>query len=357
MKWLSIFSFLVCTYSVCYSQGDGKPTCITPATCTLDLRSPIPQFFELDSIKNETRCYGLGCSTVPPSAMPANYHDVAYDANDTGAYGCPNSVADCSPDGSLLQYQAFYPSKYSITNFSTCKLPVVIYFHGGSFADCHGTFNTSDIQNICTEFARRGFIAISAEYRTGVKVIPGEVYYTVQQMLGIWRPCQDARGVIRSIIKHEITTAVNQKETEFHIDTSKIFVAGNSAGSVIAMNVAYYNLPSMLTSAFPPGISSNNVLGGINQNYYYGGDGTASTGGINFTIKGVLDLWGGLLLPNGYSVDNSSSPPPENFFFQAGNTPPPTIAFCGMQDPTFDYMSKPLQFLPYHHLCFQKIFV
>ena len=191
----------------------------------------------------------------------------------------------------------------------------------------------SDIKKICKEFAKRGFVAITVEYRLGVK-LPSladvDEFYTVQQVLGMWRAAQDARGAIRSIIRRE-----NEGTEPFRIDTSKIFLAGNSAGAVTAMNVAYYNLSSMLSAAFPSGINSSNVLGGINQNFYYGQ--WTGTNAINYTIAGVLDMWGGVLIPKNTTASD--------FFFQSGNTIPPTIAFCGALDKTFVPTTKRLKFL------------
>lgn len=339
MKKLFVFLILSACYFISDGQDTtGKPSCVTPATCTNNLTMPISAFAGTTASVN--RYYATGCNNInsgPPTSMPGNFHKVTYASGDPGFDGCAGDIKNCTSDGSVLQYRATYPNKTAITNFATCKLPVVIYFHGGSFADCNGTFDDVGLQTIATNFAERGFIFISVEYRRGVKVV-SDVYYTVQQMLAIYRACQDARGAIRSIIKHETTTNTGEKETEFHIDVNNIFLAGNSAGSVIAMNVAYYT-NQMVIDAFPSGISDDHVLGSIDQNYYYGGDGSVGTGGITIPVKGVLDLWGGVLLPSSYSVSN-----PSPFFFQNGHKLPPTIAFCGKFDNIFDYVSKSLQF-------------
>ncbi len=168
------------------------------------------------------------------------------------------------------------------------------------------------------------------DYRLGVLLVPG-IYsndYSVEQMLGIWRAGQDARGCLRTIIKRELLG--NQP---YRIDTSRIYIGGNSAGSVTAMNVAFYNKSALLDSVYF-GISSNNVLGSINQNYYF-----ADTT-VKYTIKGVLDLWGGVLIPK------SDTSNPENFFFVNGNSMPPVIAFCGGLDTTFRPTKEPLAFPP-----------
>ncbi len=337
MKWLFTTACFTLLVTYCMAQGDSSITasCISPKQCTRDLRDAIPEF--ANNTTSKVQCYARGCNNNPVTSPGDNFHNVTYAAGQ-GTIGCAGASADCSQmDGSILKYIAYYPLPGAIPNFNTCKLPVVIFFHGGSFADCNGTYDGSEIAEIGKNFAERGFIFISVEYRTGVKV-ESDIYYSVQQMLAIWRACQDALGAIRSIIKRELsTTAPAQRETQFHIDINNIFLAGNSAGSVIAMSIAYYT-HQMFIDAFPPGIDDSDVLGDINQNYYYGGDGSGANG-INFTIKGVVDLWGGISLPNPYTVSN-----PGAFFFKNGHTLPPTIAFCGALDPTFPPISKTLKF-------------
>ena len=71
--------------------------------------------------------------------------------------------------------------------------------------------------------------------------LPGRVptgigYTTAQQILAIYRACQDGRGAIRSIIKYETVGwghDANNVNYPWHIDINKIFVGGVSAGSVI----------------------------------------------------------------------------------------------------------------------------
>ena len=346
MKWLITLPFFLFSFYSFSQESITTTACnISPVQCSYDLRDPIPAFMgQTTNSGVGMRCYARGCKNDPVTPPGANFHDVDYAYVDPGTVGCKNAPANCSQqDGSVLQYIAYYPLASAIgSDFATCKLPVVIFFHGGSFADCNGDYDAAAIAEIGKNFAERGFIFISVEYRTGVKVEgDGTVYYTAQQMPAIWRACQDARGAVRTIIKRELPiTAPAQRETEFHIDVNNIFLAGNSAGSVIAMNLAYYTDP-MVTAAFPPGLDATNVLGNINQSYYVGGDGTG-TSGINFTVKGVLNLWGGILLPNPYTISNASS-----FFFNNSHTLPPTISFCGAMDLTFKPNLRALKFNAY----------
>lgn len=146
-------------------------------------------------------------------------------------------------------------------------------------------------------------------------------FVSAQQVLGIYRACQDARGAVRSIIKSQR----NPTDTDIHpgryrIDTNKIFIGGMSAGSLMAMNTVYYQRHSQIDSSLP-GVST--VLGDIDQDYYYG-DTT-----INFlpNILGVLDMWGAIILHK--NLSNQSS------FFGGLQYHPPIIGFQGQGDIIF----------------------
>ena len=292
--------------------------CASPLSCTTDLRDTLYSVVNIDTLT-----YSYAGSNKTPG-----FHDVSY-ADSTGC----NRVTSCSSDKSILVYKVYYPSP-RVFNYTDCRLPVIVLFHAGGFADCNGNYNTTDMKTVCNDFAQRGFIAISVNYRTGVRIVPGKYgnYYSAQQMLGIWRAVQDAKGAMRSIIRRER----NAKEP-YRADTNNLFVGGKSAGSVIAMNLAFYSKSNLLTTAFP-GIGNSNILGSINQNDYYG-----STV-IDFKIKAVLDMWGGAIVPQ--TTDSSYLKSPEKFFFASGNTMPPLISFQGVKDKTFNSDYEVLNFAP-----------
>jgi hypothetical protein len=143
----------------------------------------------------------------------------------------------------------------------------------------------------------------------------------VQQQLAIYRACQDGRGAIRSIIKRQNEGYQNEL---YKIDKEQIYIGGMSAGALIAMNVAYYDA-TRVASVFPTvgTYTTEQVMGPINANFYYGGT------NISYSIKGVMSMWGGILLPPSYSGMTNQS----GFF--AGGTNPPMIAFAGQKDKVF----------------------
>jgi predicted esterase len=113
----------------------------------------------------------------------------------------------------------------------------------------------------CFEFAKKGFVAATMNYRLG-NFQEGDVRYRAQQ---------DAHSAMRFV--------VDQAET-YRIDTTWLFIGGRSSGSMAALGLAYLDQNDWNT------IDSSSVsnLGLLNT---AGND-------INdeFTIKGVFNNWG-----------------------------------------------------------------
>lgn len=94
--------------------------------------------------------------------------------------------------------------------------------HPGGYSDCSSKEGVPDLQYMCMEFARRGFIFFNIEYRRGritytqdPRVYPP--YKTVYQQLAGYRAAQDIKGAERSIIKAYYDNVFANK---FKMDTS-----------------------------------------------------------------------------------------------------------------------------------------
>ena len=181
------------------------------------------------------------------------------------------------------------------------------------------------------EYAKRGWVAISLEYRRGnqqdTTIVAATVnnqkvrYYSVYTVAAIYKGSQDTRGGYNSIIKRELNHN-SFPQMKYRIDTSAIFVGGASAGSLVMMTAVYYQKQYMMDSICP---GAKAVFGSINYPYYYG-DST-----INYIkyIKGCINMWGEWQLPPSV-LSNLSA------FFSGDKKPlVPMIAFCGKRDSTF----------------------
>jgi len=203
--------------------------------------------------------------------------------------------------------------------------------HGGSFYECSSQDNHG-ILVLSHELAKRGFVVFDPEYRTGVledpRIAPsGYNYLSAQQALAIYRGSQDVRGLLRTIIYRQ---QVNKNGGNFNIDTTKIFLAGISAGSILAMNAAYCERQGQVDSAY--GFPSR-VLGDLDAPFYIGDT------GISFfsKIRGVLNMWGNLTIPK-----NCWSNPAD--FLAANTNIPALISFQGLNDNIVSFAKQYLYF-------------
>lgn len=159
-----------------------------------------------------------------------------------------------------LNLDLFYPS-------SGKKLPLIVFMHGGGF-------EASDKESctlFCKRLAKSGFVVANVEYRTDFE--PSFVNYKTEISKAVYRAQQDQTAAIRYLVHHA---------PEYPIDTSAVFVAGESAGGVTSLFSAYVNQDDWDHVAAP----LHKSLGAINSS---GND-------LNdqFIIKGVINLWGGI---------------------------------------------------------------
>lgn len=256
-----------------------------------------------------------------------NFSDVQYidDKN------CNTATTCTSLDTTSMVYQVYYP-QLSISAYAQNPLPAFVFFHSGDFSDCshyNGALGVS-FDYFCKRMAERGFVTFNVEYRRGVEKKFN--YVTAQQQLASYRGCQDGRGALRSIIRRQQNHNLFALDT-FQIDLEKLFVGGWSAGGVMMLNAAYYRNQQMVNAGYPVPAGNptlEDVLGPIDDNYYYGGK------TINYRkyIRGVMLGWCGTPLP----VDSNDLQSQYNFFTNNADSPydnPPLIAFHGAKDDVF----------------------
>ena len=296
--------------------------------CSKDLSSPVyASVLQAPSIS-----YAKDASTP-------NYHDVQYnDDQDDPSTLCFNNADQCDDDKDALFYKTFYPD-ITLSNYKACPLPCVIVVHGGVFFECS---RYTLITGFCKQLASRGFVVFDVEYRRGRKGddIPPvnpliENYTSVQQMLAVYRGCQDVRGAIRSIIKRANNEATFNDP--WRIDVDNIFLAGESAGAVTILNAAYYT-QTMMNQLFPTqpgGVSITAALGNLDAGFYYG----EATIDYLSHIKGVFGTSSGMFIPNSYASNPSA-------FFPANTPKIPAILFHGQLDEVFNINRAPVYLSP-----------
>lgn len=153
--------------------------------------------------------------------------------------------------------------------------PLVVCIHGGSLV----TGNRSEMGSFCTDFAKRGYVAATIDYRLGIET-PKGVTTILEELL---RGVQDAKAAVRYF---------RSKAAQYGIDTSQIYLEGSSAGSMVAVHYAYWN-----EDEIPPE---------VNQTKWGDIEGTSGNPGYSTEIKGIINYCGAIVNP---AWVNAGEPP------------------------------------------------
>jgi len=171
------------------------------------------------------------------------------------------------------------------------KRPMVFLIHGGGFVNG----DKRDFNGEAYLFARRGFVAVTIDYRLGRDCFgPDGLSYDK----AVYRAVQDANAAMRFMVS---------KADSIRIDTNWIFIGGGSAGAGTCLAMTYASQTEFNTAL--PGLQA--ALGNLNN----------STNSLTntFTTKGIFNNWGGVA---------------RDFFEPAEAIP--TISFHGDADVTVD---------------------
>ena len=147
------------------------------------------------------------------------------------------------------------------------NLPLVLMIHGGGFF--RGI--KEDQRSVCEMLAKRGFAVANLEYRQGFDRSP--TGFQTGIALAVYRAQQDAAAALRYLVHHA---------EEFAIDTSFIFIGGESAGGVTALGRSYISQGEW-DLALP---LLHHELGSI--------DSSGNSLADRYILKGVINLWGGI---------------------------------------------------------------
>ncbi len=135
---------------------------------------------------------------------------------------------------------------YEPSGDSVLSRPLLIYVHGGGFSDTNQTKSLAHIIAFCDSFARRGYAVASINYRL-------DSTNTGLSHRAIINAMHDAKAAIRFFKTYAAL---------FKVDTNLIFIGGESAGAVTAMNAAFINQsPEVLYPLTPPFNSNLSIEG------------------------------------------------------------------------------------------------
>lgn len=145
------------------------------------------------------------------------------------------------------------------------KRPFILMIHGGGLV----SGSKEQFSTECREFAKRGFVAATINYRLGRDCIIDSNSYA----FAAYRAIQDAHASLRVVV---------QNASLLRIDTAWMFIGGGSAGAGTSLGLIY--LSQAEWDAYNPTVSS--TLGNIDTS------GNALTN--TFSLKGVYNNWGAI---------------------------------------------------------------
>lgn len=147
-------------------------------------------------------------------------------------YGNNLTVLSGSPVPEDLLMDVYYPDGDTITD-----RPAVIYLHTGSFlpplfnGQITGARSDSVVVEVCTQLAKRGYVAIAATYRQGWNPIATDQNVRTGTLLNaVYRGIQDTRTAIRFLRK-----TVAEDGNPFGINPENIALIGQGTGGYLTL--------------------------------------------------------------------------------------------------------------------------
>ncbi len=181
-------------------------------------------------------------------------------------------VNENSTTSSAVTCDIYRPTGDTFTN-----RPAVIVAHAGAFA--LGSKNNLDVKDLCDSLARKGYVAISINYRKGYSILDNVALHSTR---AVYRAIQDGKAAVRYFRANAST---------YGIDASKVYWVGSSAGAIIGLNSVY------LDDSERPTETQANTYSVFGIPYSAPDLGSVNVGANlteNGTPNAVVAMWGGL---------------------------------------------------------------
>ena len=163
--------------------------------------------------------------------------------------------------------------------------PVVILAHGGGFFA--GTKENPAMVRLAESLAKRGYVAASISYHLASGFT--EMLDSNRATALVMKAIGDGRAAIRYMRK----SAANGNA--YGVNPNKIFIAGNSAGAIIALHVGFFDAQDNLSPRLD---SIMNANGGF--------EGFSGNDGYSSAVSGAVNMAGGIVRLN--LIDSDDAP-------------------------------------------------
>jgi para-nitrobenzyl esterase len=175
---------------------------------------------------------------------------------------------------------------YQPVGDTSSKRPLIVLAHEGTFvAGDKGSDPT--VVRLCQNFAQRGFVTASINYRLLSFLQLGDSTAVITEVI---QALSDGKAAVRYFSTDAATANL------YHIDTTRMFIGGNSAGAVLAMHYGYIDSVGQVPAYLQTIINAN---GGL--------EGNSGNSGHTSNVKAVISCAGGLNDPSWAAIGNMPS--------------------------------------------------
>ena len=171
------------------------------------------------------------------------------------------------------EWQNLYLDIYEPAGDDVEDRPLVFFLFGGSFVA--GSKTNGDIVELCTRYAKMGYVAASIDYRLTGDLIWFPNSATAYRATA--KGMHDLKGAIRFFRMND------ELYNEYRIDSDRIYAGGISSGGIVAINAAYLNLESEIPASIVDYIDEN---GGL--------EGSSGNEGYDSHFHGIINLCGAI---------------------------------------------------------------
>jgi len=157
------------------------------------------------------------------------------------------------------EWQNLYLDIYQPVGDDIEDRPLVFFLFGGSFIA--GSKTAGDIVELCTRYAKMGYVAAAIDYRLTQDLIwfpnPETAYRATAKGM------HDLKGAIRYFRMNDETA------NDYRIDSDRIYAGGVSAGGIVAVNAAFLDEESEIPESIVDYVAENGGLEGLSGNEGY----------------------------------------------------------------------------------------